>query len=103
MVRVPQHVRERVAHFGRRTQHVRVEAVRKHLPPPLPPAVQRLRNAHAHALHAAREALVIIRLAHDVDVVAHRGVVHETEAVVLRAGDEDLAQHVVRVSAAQRR
>src|SRR5262249_17938317 len=67
---VGEHVNKSVPHFTRRSKRASVVAIRPHLPPPIERAVDRERHANRKSSHPFREVELVLRLDHQVNVVA---------------------------------
>jgi len=89
--RVVQHVVQRMTHFTRRLEHVRVIAVAEHGSDSTPQAVECTRDADAEALHAARERSLIVCFANEVQVIRQHGELDEPHSESIRASDESFA------------
>lgn len=86
LARVVQDVRERDARLSRGFQRARVMTAVEDRTRALPVPVQRPRDPHAQSVDAAREAIGVLGLADQVDVIVLRRMVHDLEARARSAG-----------------
>ncbi|HEX5631786.1 MAG TPA: hypothetical protein VFX50_01115 [Gemmatimonadales bacterium] len=87
---IQEHVSERVAHLARRLEGAGVEAGGEEAAAAAEVPVEVPREAHTETGDAAREALRVVGLDEEVQVVRLHGVVDEAKAIALRASREAL-------------
>lgn len=93
--RIVEEVGERIAHLARRLQRMRVIAIGEDRPRTTPGTIERPRDAHARALHAAGERTLVIDLAHQVEMIAQHREVHEPQAQAIGSAGECVTNGVM--------
>ena len=91
-VRVVAEIAAHTSHLRRRTQDASVIVIVEHGAATLHDAIERARDAHAEAVHAARQRLLARRFDEQVNVIALHRVMYEPQSEAVGAGEERTLQ-----------